>query len=325
MSYWYCKHWIVQHTMANVIVPKMVQLLSYIRHHKRPILPTNTTEAAAAYISYAIAELLGPYITANRRCSKERSHAIIIESVIYALNTEGIEKPAIENWFDPAIGVGANPEEMKALTAATMTIGQAKVILEIMSTNMDTSTYWLNGISMTACAITSIAKRGTISKKAIDKITKGIKSDFGIPEVRLPERVIQRFYTNFGSWVTVTSVSAAALFDRLSTSVPESAIRLTTVINQAAKGGLTTYYTIREAMVAHRAFPWVQAYKRFTNDFVKFSAAVTLVGNNQYYGFNRNVGDAASANFKSLGYLALQLKIQIDHDENLVRYKGGVK
>jgi regulation of enolase protein 1 (concanavalin A-like superfamily) len=52
-------------------------------------------------------------------------------------------------------------------------------------------------------------------------------------------------------------------------------------------------------------------------------AAVILVGDNQYYGFNRNVGNAASANFKSLGYISLQLRIEIDYDEILANYRGA--
>ncbi|KAG8304751.1 hypothetical protein J6590_086700 [Homalodisca vitripennis] len=62
------------------------------------------------------------------------------------------------------------------------------------------------------------------------------------------------------------------------------------------------------------------------DDFVHYGEARALVGNNQYYGFNRDLGNARHTRYRSRAWLCIKLLVRFRGAEygSLQNYRGVV-
>lgn len=109
---------------------------------------------------------------------------------------------------------------------------------------------------------------------------------------------------------TLTSNTARYLVETWTELMPDHAIRMRTTIQQAAWAGLTTMIVIGRAMILYGTFLWPNITRAFTTEMNSFVTAVERVGNDQYYGFGKNIEVARSTLFKNIGYVAKELLIR---------------
>lgn len=107
---------------------------------------------------------------------------------------------------------------------------------------------------------------------------------------------------------------------RWNRQIPVTALRLSLTVQQAAGGGMTCYFTIKEAMRTYRNFAWAGISLLLPTDWNNYYAAVRLVGNNVYYGFNKDLGAAKSTLYKNLGWVAKELLLKVGGNTAISRY-----
>lgn len=303
----------------HLSVIKMTQLLSAIRLINAGAIQDLNRDGIALLQAYAMAELFGPYIPAESRLEEANARRAIIDAVHHQLHAE--ERLVGEDWFHVDLGLGDSEAAVRLIARENMTINQALVILEAWSATLETSREWLNGISMLTCLYTSLAKQGSLTQKAATKIVTGVKTDHPGYEVFLPERTVRVFYNHFAR--LVTDENAQAMFTHYTAIIPQTSVRILTLIEQAADSGMTVFTIIRRALNEHQDWQyWRQAIDRFPVDFTRFVVALQTVGQNRYFGFRRNLGVVAANNFKSLGYLSQQILIHLGGDDPLGKYMG---
>lgn len=131
---------------------------------------------------------------------------------------------------------------------------------------------------------------------------------------------IAKVYATYGQFIN--SEIARETVERWRGYLSPSAIKLRTMCSQASWDGLTTYVQIREAFIKYKTFYYLSNLDPYGSELTKFRAAVGLIGNNEYYGFNPTLGKAASTKYKALGYVCIQMHIVIGGNTSLRRYAG---
>ncbi|KAG8239101.1 hypothetical protein J437_LFUL011709 [Ladona fulva] len=177
-------------------------------------------------------------------------------------------------------------------------------------------------IMLMTTALVSFAKRGSCSTDFVAKIKNGVRADLG-KDVTLAPTVVQSFYTMYG--IKVPHDKIGECFEHWTRILPARALRLNITIQQAARSGLTAYYTILKALQSftHEAF-WNRIAGMFPSDWDNFKVAVQCVGDDEYYGFRRDLGHAASTKYSSLAWVAGQVCTQLG-DHMLSRYLGWAR
>lgn len=301
----------VHHVHAAV----MVQILSYLRYMEADTFAKSNLEKQAQYQAYAMAEMMGAFIPAEKRCQQNRARNIIIDAVNYGLQTEDFLVDMSETWFNPVIGPWNAQDQVVATD-----INEALSILMAWAATVDTSRRWFSNMNLFLNVITSLSKRGNVSEDAQAKIQEGVGEDLSTRHVYVNPVTCQRFYKSFGKWIN--GDNARALFRHYLALVPDWSMRMTLTIQQASGAGLTVYFIIVRALKLNPDFNWARAYKLLSSEFAAFNEAAALVQNNPFYGYNQDLGNARSTFYPSLGYLCQQLCIRANGDNRLGRYAG---
>lgn len=296
-------------------IGRVTQMLCKVRYAREKTRWTGAADRNMKIQLLAIAELLAP---ADVACALNEAdaRAEIISIVKYGLahDTTGLVPPKNEWFYQGLYGIEDIENPNKVLT-----IDEAMLILEGWCTSSTAGRDVLSNASLLANTVVAMCKKGAVTEHAADKISDGIKADIGESVVLNPD-LAQRIYSVFGH--RINAGNAEAYFAALAGSVPAHAIRLTTTITQAAGTGLTTYLVIRRMLEMEPTFPWAVAYEIIPGDFQRYTAAATAINNNQYYGFNRDLGPAAASNFQNLSYLAFNIGIKVHGDKHLGKYGG---
>lgn len=95
-------------------------------------------------------------------------------------------------------------------------------------------------------------------------------------------------------------------------------------MQQSVRSGMTSYWLIWDAISAYPGFSWADVAVIIPQDFAKYAEAVAIVGTNQYYGFDQDLGAAKHTNYLSLSLVACKLLLKCDppNYSSLTRYSG---
>lgn len=175
--------------------------------------------------------------------------------------------------------------------------------------------------AMYACLYIGLGKRGTVTEEKLNSLNEAIRLETNF-DVRVSNEEVQAVGSNMSPYVD--EVNARVIMEGIATSMDTYSLRLKILMNQTAKSGMTSYWAIRDAFTRYRDFPWNVASGLIGQDFINFDIAVRLVGNNEYYGFKKSLGDAAHSKYLSLGWLCCALLIKNNPEEygNLKAYRG---
>lgn len=155
-------------------------------------------------------------------------------------------------------------------------------------------------------AYIGISKQGNITNAKLTAICNAVSEETG-RAINLTTEVVRTFSNSFKPFINANN--AAAICEGLNHRMSTFSLRLCITMQQAVKSGMTSYW---EAISSYAGFPWVEAATHIPQDFSKYLEAVNLVGNNQYYGFNSDLGVAKHTNYLSLSWLACKVLIKCD-------------
>jgi len=167
------------------------------------------------------------------------------------------------------------------------------------------------GANQYTCTYIAVGKRGTVTTNKLTAINQAVSTETNL-DINVTEDQVKALGTALCTYVT--EVNAQQVMTTLAQNMTGYSLRLQLTVQQTLRAGMTQYWAIIEAFAAFPTFEWGEASRYIPVDFQRFNIAVGLVQGNQYYGFRRDLGDAAHTKYKSLAWLAVQL---------LIRYKGA--
>lgn len=210
------------------------------------------------------------------------------------------------------------------VTDADYTVGLCTMLVNLLreglnlsntqsARNVNTRTYVLGYVSL--------AKRGMISNQKLRKVLDDVSNATG-RQIDIEPREVSMFWGQFGSIVTVDN--ARNIITGLSHGIANFSLRLRLTLDQAVRSGMTCYWAIRTAVTRYPTFPWDQASRYIPDDFRNFQVALEMVGDNEYFGFGSNLGNASSTRYKNLSWLAIKLLIKCNAQEygSFTEYRG---
>jgi hypothetical protein len=174
-------------------------------------------------------------------------------------------------------------------------------------------------IELLATTYVACAKQGQLTAAFASKIETVIESELGI-SVTLNTDSIVILFRHFGK--DFDENTAPVCFKRWEEMLPTHALRLKLTIEQVIFSRLTVYKVIEEAMQTFTDFKWPLMNKLMPGELEKFRIAVNLIDGNPYYGFKKNIGEAASTRYKSLGWVSKELLIRGAGKGTLAKYAG---
>nr|QPL15354.1 nucleoprotein [Hymenopteran chu-related virus OKIAV146] len=163
----------------------------------------------------------------------------------------------------------------------------------------------------------SLAKRGTVSEEMIQKVVDGIKTDLGLT-ITINADCCKIVYAAYMKGMNGTN--AGTVFTLLSNLIPDIAMRLKLTLTQTIQSGLASLSFIHNAMTSYHDFGWARVDRLTGGDVTRAMAAFELVGNNLYFGFNRDLGAAKSTRYSSLCWVAMQLLVRVGGQVTIRRY-----
>lgn len=167
----------------------------------------------------------------------------------------------------------------------------------------------------------SIAKQGNITEAKLTSICNAVSEETG-RAVNLSLEEIKAFNTSFSPYINAQN--AEAICTGLQQGLANFSLRLCLTMQQAVGSGMTSYWMVWEALNLCTDFDWEAIAALIPQDFRKYSDAVALVGNNQYFGFNNDLTIAKHTNYMSLSWVASKVLIKSDPPAYaaLSRYRG---
>lgn len=309
----YCDAGVFSGSVARGEVGRMVHLLSIIRFAQ-----THETTMRIQSLALACAELHGACLDPRRFLDRDASRTAIIAAV------EMLRTPA----FREKIGVEEpTPDVYARHTAAWALVGRAERTIEqslfLLAAYTEANAATLYGaVTFITTAIVSYCKRGSLTIENAQKITNSIRDDIS-HVVNLNRDVVSLFYKQFGRDINDNNVER--LLTHWKGLINEnSAMRLHLILCQATNSGLTQYLICLKAITTIPRFDWERLATILPQDWDALVTANELIGENKYYGFRRDLGNAKSTGYKSYTWVAKELLIRTGIDPNLANYAGFV-
>lgn len=177
--------------------------------------------------------------------------------------------------------------------------------------------------TMFAAAFLGFAKKGEITTRKLETVVAQMKDEIGY-NMALTPQLIKAVWQHVGAYVPYEFLPQ--MFKAWETSTEVVSLRMRVTLQQAAWTGLTQYSTILQMVEEHPDFPWAKVASLLASDWAAFMKAVEVVGNDPYYGFKANIGDAAATKFLNLGYVAKEMVKKLGGREAgaITQYKGWI-
>ncbi|EYC23204.1 hypothetical protein Y032_0015g2519 [Ancylostoma ceylanicum] len=117
---------------------------------------------------------------------------------------------------------------------------------------------------------------------------------------------------------------ADTLFAHWKNELPANTLCLRITLEQTLNAGLTTLTVTVRRLADHPSFPWDQLAQLspYSSELAALKNAMDVVGDNRYYGFRKDLGNAKSTLYKNLAYIAKELLIKVNGEIALGRYAG---
>lgn len=170
--------------------------------------------------------------------------------------------------------------------------------------------------------VLAYATRGHLTERKLRRIIDDLRPVMGavIEMVRLEH--ITTIWANFGYLVHDGNIEA--ILNRWIRHLPVSAVRLRVILDQASGAGLTNLDVVARALHEHPHFPWDIIRRLFPKEWEAAKQAITVVGDNQYYGYRRDLTNVRSTQYKYLSSICGRILMEVGSDTSLENYKGFV-
>lgn len=167
-------------------------------------------------------------------------------------------------------------------------------------------------------------KRGSLTETKAEKISDELRQTLGYP-VRIMDKAIRDIYERLSP--KILDNEWENLLTGWAREMETVNLRMRVTLMQAAGGGLTVFETIKSALHQFPDFPWGLAFEALGQDVANYERAKNLIGNDRFYGFRKDLKEAASTYYRSFGYLAKQLLLRHGGPDyaGLAQYQGWTR
>lgn len=298
----------------------------------------------ANVFALAGAEVLAPMIPNDMLAPEAEARLTLVRAVVYALRNnvyagfsactavqyiaafrqaapaqEGVQAviagPMRRNFPELTQGMPATLPELNV--AGFQLTPQNAMALLIFWAEQPTLSY--TGLTLLTTTYVAVAKRGQISARAIRKIVNGVRDDVQA-NITLNAMAVRNLYQRF--LIRVDASNIVRILRRWEDMLPHEALRLRLTLQQTEWAGLTVLNIIREAMMAFPSFNWGIIAELFPAEATALTVAFRLVNGDPYFGFNHDLGEVKSTNYKFYGWVAKELLVQGEGRDSLAQYAG---
>lgn len=195
------------------------------------------------------------------------------------------------------------PEGEDAITSGQVTGTMAEACARFLESLAKEPTPSALSLSTEIYCLTyiSIAKQGNITDAKLTSICNAVSEETG-RTITITIEEVKSFSSSFRPYIN--SNNASEICEALRIELENFSLRLCLTMQQAVRSGMTSYWMVWEALNLCTDFDWEAIASLIPQDFRRYADAVALVGNNQYYGFNSDLGIAKHTNYMSLSWVA---------------------
>jgi len=168
------------------------------------------------------------------------------------------------------------------------------------------------GTKLYALIYIALAKKGTVTNTKLTAVERAIADETGLP-VELEAGVVRKLGAALVG--IIDHNVARQIFSVMAQQMAGRSLRLSIIMMQAVKSGMTAYWAVAEANNRYQNFDWAEASRYIPSDFTNYLTAANAVGGDQYWGFKADIGTAKHTNYKSLTWLCMKLLIKCDGAE----------
>lgn len=226
--------------------------------------------------------------------------AQVINGILERFNAANID--ALNDNFNRAVRVFLGlPEGDGAIEAQAMNVNMAEACASFFESLAAESTASDLALSteIYCLAYISIAKQGNITENKLTSICNAVAEETG-RAITLTLEEIEAFSTSFGPFINAQN--AQDICEGID-GLENFSLRLCLTMQQPTRSGMTSYWMVWEALTLCTDFNWEGIAELIPQDFRRYSDTVARVGNNQYYGFNSDLGVAKHTNYMSLSWV----------------------
>lgn len=239
-----------------------------------------------------------PEVHINRAARDAQTINPILDRFI-AANIDGLS----DNFNRSARTILGIPDSEEPITSGLVTAHMAEACARFLEALASEPTPSALSLSTEIYCLTyiSIAKQGNITDAKLTSICNAVSEETG-RAINLTLEEIKAFSTSFRPYINADN--AEAICAGLQLGLANFSLRLCLTMQQAVRIGMTSYWMVWEALNLCTDFNWEAIAALIPQDFRKYSDAVAHVGNNQYFGFNNDLGIAKHTNYMSLSWVA---------------------
>lgn len=269
--------------------------------------------------AHIVCEMMAPYCQDKRAQSSDANKELIALMAvhIHAMHKAGTLVMTTVDYAVPAGFEDIVVEEGEEAVEPEPTFEQAMNYFVHLADHYQHKRY--TRLEIAIHAYVSIVKRGNISESYIRKVSEGLQMDIGRP-IAIREQIVKAVWTFLAD--VINDANIGQLLRHWLSYIPAPCVRTRTMIDQAAKSGITSFIIIGKAINKTQNFPWHQIRRICQVEWDAFEAGVIEVGDNEYFGYRRELGNAKSTNLKSLAWVCKEILIRIHGERALSRYGG---
>ncbi|WKY02148.1 hypothetical protein Q1695_015845 [Nippostrongylus brasiliensis] len=179
----------------------------------------------------------------------------------------------------------------------------------------------LSLVAMLTYSFVAMSKRIIVSDDFCTMVVDAIRQDVGI-SMTMTADFIKQLWCYYGD--VMDDLVAANLFAMWKEELPPNTLRLRIILEKTLNTGLTTLTVTVRGLSDHPSFPWDQLIELspYASEMAVLKHAIEVVGDNRYYGYRKDLGDARGTLYKNLSYVAKELLIKVNGETALRRYAG---
>ncbi|QBP37029.1 putative coat protein [Lampyris noctiluca chuvirus-like virus 1] len=272
------------------------------------------------------ADLMGPQIAMDKFPTENEARKMCVEAVQQLIDDNRVStlgSATAASYAEKYPEAPAN--EWATFKAAEPHENAIEVAIKILRhlAGSASGVFAVGGVGIIIHIYLATLKRGMISEQFITKITSGLLADLQISNMNVDAAACELFYSVFGQYVDETNISV--ITQRWLGLLPITALRLRLTVTQAAGGGLTALSVTGRAIRIFSDFDWGRIRQLYFDEWTNFEQAVALVGNNEWYGFRKELGIVSSTKYKNLSYVAKELLLKVNGEASLRSYAGWTR
>lgn len=179
-----------------------------------------------------------------------------------------------------------------------------------------------DGLSLICTYVFSLTQKGTISLNKVSRLQQNVNEQLST-QLAVSADAMKLVYSKYGGYIDGSN--AHILFQHWNDIIPDIGLRLRLAVQQASYHGLTSLRIVGQAINSYQDFPWYKVSAILAAEWNAYHTAVETIGNNPYFGFNKDLGVVAANHYRTLTWVGWNVLIKGCPSSPYEAYKGITK